>query len=150
MADTDAAGQGNDGFPVASRGLAGLPAEGEGRLSARRGVAFDAGGGAAGGGYGGRHCALRPCKAFVPPALSALQERHALARPVGHHLGQAGSRRVPAMFRRAAAAQTKTSAEVIAIDGKTVRRIRRMGRNSPATLRLRLIKIAARVVEMGR
>src|SRR5271166_2126075 len=85
-------------FPVAFRGLAGLPAEGQGRLSARRGAAFDAGGGARGGGIGGRHCALRPGEAFVPAAFSALRQRHALARSVGHHPRQARPGRVPTLF----------------------------------------------------
>ena len=52
--------------------LQGLSAEGQGRLSARRGAALAVSGSAGGGGNGRRHCALRPGQAFVPPALSAL------------------------------------------------------------------------------
>ena len=65
-------GEGDDFFPFAFQGLAGLSAEGESRLSARRGSALAVSGRAGGGGTGGRHCALRPGQAFVPPTLSAL------------------------------------------------------------------------------
>ena len=73
-------------------------------------------------GDGGRHCALRPGQAGVPSTFSTFRQRHPLARPVEQHPGQSRPGGVPALFVAWAAALTKTSAEVIAIDGKTVRR----------------------------
>ncbi len=88
---------------------------------ARGGAAFAVGCGAGGSGDGGRHCALRRAK------LAFLQVFDASTTARSHdQLGNILANLDPAAFQRCfvawAAALTKKSAEVIAIDGKTVRR----------------------------